>query len=671
VHAFVRRHDGRRNIYYSVNPTKTAMTKKAAKADIAMVEFLFADLDPADGETPDQAKARYLGQMFEPRPTAIVDSGNGIQALWKLESPIAPLGPEKIAEVEALTKALTLKLGGTAGTQDICRILRLPGTTNLPNKTKRTAGRVPCPTRLIAFNDARHPLSAFPASDGDGDAVKTSTIDETGSGHGFRFFRACNDRRITFEQALKEIRADDGPAGEWARRTDDRQIRRAWERSDRTRQIEANITIGNDVEESIAPTIMNLEEMEDRLVWIGTGAVADRVTGRVRKKSNLADEYAGSWHQRGKKAIKSWLASPKRKSVEVLAWVPGAPTICSPPEGGGPAFNTWRGLRPMNTPDDWWERAEPFLEHVAFLVPIEAERAHFLKWLAHIVQHPEVLPHTCYLMITPTQGIGRNLLGSMLVRALRGYVAANIDLPELLESGYTGRLSMKLLAIVDEVREGGGDSRYKRAQRFKSLVNAEHRHVNNKYGLQVVEKNACRWLMFSNHLDAIPFDNSDRRVRVVSNPTVPRDPAYYTKLYGMLDDLDFIGSIRRCLETLDISAFNPGEHAPMNAAKEQALDAMMTEVDRLVTEFKEENPTIELTTRHHIMEHVRWGSNTGKVNDTHLAHAIARAGMINSGRRISWEDHRSWIVIVNTTKWTVEMIKMADVHQLRELIQAH
>src|SRR5262249_47776287 len=57
---FVREHNGKRNLYYSVNPTKGAVGKKATKADIFAVEYLHADLDPRDDEKPEAAKARYL-----------------------------------------------------------------------------------------------------------------------------------------------------------------------------------------------------------------------------------------------------------------------------------------------------------------------------------------------------------------------------------------------------------------------------------------------------------------------------------------------------------------------------------------------------------------------------------------------------------------------------------
>src|SRR5262249_42647776 len=160
-------------------------------------------------------------------------------------------------------------------------------------------------------------------------------------------------------------------------------------------------------------------------------------TGRVRKKDTAFAEYAASRHQFVNEdgnleegpALKYWIASRDRVTVDELSWQPGQPQICSPLERAGGAtksFNSWRGLAPSTAPDDWKERVKPFLDHVAFLVPVEAEQRRFLQWLAHIVQKPQELPHTYYLMITETTGVGRNLLASIVTRVLRGDVAAGV-----------------------------------------------------------------------------------------------------------------------------------------------------------------------------------------------------------------------------------------------------
>jgi hypothetical protein len=124
---FIRAHNGRRNIYFSVNPTRTPMTAKAAKTDIAAIEYVLADLDPAEGESSADAKARYGAQLetFEPRPTFVIDSGNGIQPLWRLAVPIvlgkpvpgeagrlsySPEDQAKIDDAEARSAAVMLQL---------------------------------------------------------------------------------------------------------------------------------------------------------------------------------------------------------------------------------------------------------------------------------------------------------------------------------------------------------------------------------------------------------------------------------------------------------------------------------------------------------------------------------------------------------------------------------
>jgi Virulence-associated protein E-like domain len=171
VAAFVHAHNGRSNLYYSVNPTRTAMTSKAKKADIAAIEYFLADLDPKDDETPEAAKARYLAALetHQPPCTAIVDSGNGLQLLWKLATPIQLDGDVAhiISDVEARVKANMEAMGSVAGTQNIDRILRLPGTTNLPNAKKLRDGRVACPATLIRFNGATCSLDDFPAVQND------------------------------------------------------------------------------------------------------------------------------------------------------------------------------------------------------------------------------------------------------------------------------------------------------------------------------------------------------------------------------------------------------------------------------------------------------------------------------------------------------------------------
>ena len=189
VRSFVAKHNGTRNLYYSLNPTRTRMGKKAAKTDIARIEYVPTDLDPKHDEPPEEAKKRYLTEIgkFKKKPTAVIDSGNGLNVIFKLAKPIElpepviakgrrrPNGEPQseslvfddetqkvIADIEGRAAQLMKDLGSAAGTQNIDRILRLPGTTNLPTKKKQREGRVQCRAKLIEFGTSTFAPDDFP-----------------------------------------------------------------------------------------------------------------------------------------------------------------------------------------------------------------------------------------------------------------------------------------------------------------------------------------------------------------------------------------------------------------------------------------------------------------------------------------------------------------------------
>jgi hypothetical protein len=55
--------------------------------------------------------------------------------------------------------------------------------------------------------------------------------DGTGSGYGFGFMSQCKRDGLSYQAACKAILKDEGAAGEWARRVDNRQLERAWKNS--------------------------------------------------------------------------------------------------------------------------------------------------------------------------------------------------------------------------------------------------------------------------------------------------------------------------------------------------------------------------------------------------------------------------------------------------------
>jgi hypothetical protein len=130
AHPWIEARQGNANVYYSVNELKPSVSnREATKQDVARALHLHVDVDdPA-------ALPRISG--FVPKPTTVVFSGGGYQAFWKLGEPISDLN-----RVERINADLARKLGGDK-CHNIDRIMRLPGTVNVPDAKKCEAGRVP------------------------------------------------------------------------------------------------------------------------------------------------------------------------------------------------------------------------------------------------------------------------------------------------------------------------------------------------------------------------------------------------------------------------------------------------------------------------------------------------------------------------------------------------
>lgn len=153
---------GTANLHYSANgsASPTGRSGRLLKSDLDQPSHLAVDIDldklpathPLASLPLEQRKVqtiRALESYPEPGPpTAIVDSGGGLQAVWAVEG-------MSVDEVERANKLLVERLGGDPGTWDAAHLMRLPGTINLPNKVKRGRGRVPVETKLV-FSEPRN-----------------------------------------------------------------------------------------------------------------------------------------------------------------------------------------------------------------------------------------------------------------------------------------------------------------------------------------------------------------------------------------------------------------------------------------------------------------------------------------------------------------------------------
>lgn len=425
----------------------------------------------------------------------------------------------------------------------------------------------------------------------------------------------------------------------------------------RRRQKDENARIQDDAA-SVLPPVMTVDDMLADCVWVASGSQVGRLSAPKTALSfgefcdltacNVTAVSEPDSKAKPRQVLNAllWKRHASRKTVNARTFHAGAGEICRDPDGEL-SLNSWRPIERYQASAD----VGPFLEHVEYLFGDTDERQVFLNWLAHIEQQPGVLPHFGWLHVAANTGTGRNWLASVLARVWRGYVAPNVDLPALLESQFNGPLAGRVLALVDEVREGSGENPFRQANRLKSLVNAEERIINPKFGRQYREHNACRWLVFSNHLNALPLNDTDRRWRVVSHSAAPRSPETYAGLYALLDDAEFINAVGVWLRERDISAFNPGERPPMNEAKRAALDASKSLVQKAAEQLVANWPA-DVITNGDAAEVM--GDGEKGITPAAMRRALTEAGAIQFGDgkpvKVRGQSWRCW-VLRNVARW--------------------
>lgn len=147
--ACVREHAGKANVYVGASPRSRRLGKREA---VTVVICAWADLDFHQLDRSDRGRAEHIAReridTYMHPPTMVVHTGNGLQVWWIFERRYV-IGEEYSAEYfEGVNRGVAKALGGDT-VHDLARVLRVPGTMNLPDAKKRARGCVQVMARLI------------------------------------------------------------------------------------------------------------------------------------------------------------------------------------------------------------------------------------------------------------------------------------------------------------------------------------------------------------------------------------------------------------------------------------------------------------------------------------------------------------------------------------------
>jgi hypothetical protein len=293
-------------------------------------------------------------------------------------------------------------------------------------------------------------------------------------------------------------------------------------------------------------------------VWVAdTNQFVRRHDGKKYAPEQWKSLFAKDWPE-GDILGAVWRDKLPVKKFESLTYLPGGPEF---PDGvDGTRYNIWRSSAVRPEPGD----VTVFLDHMEYLLPDPAERAHVIDFLALLVQTPRRKIHFA-LLISGGQGTGKSWLGELMQRVIG---ARNVTRPSNDEatSRWTRWMEGAELAVIEELMaEGKTDV----ANRLKPVITDRTIRIEEKNRSLYSIPNHLNLMCFTNHERAVKLEQGDRRWFVVFSPAVPKESAYYDRLFGFLEGAgpsavsDWLG--RRSVR------LNPTGVAPLTLGKSQML----------------------------------------------------------------------------------------------------
>ena len=615
---WLRTYNGTWNIYRSTNPpTRDDVTKKMGREDIREVAYLHVDVDPRVGEDLASERVRLAALFNEklpagvPAPTIVLFSGGGYQAFWKLETPIPVNGDLGLAEdAKRYNQQLELLFGGD-NCHNIDRIMRLPGTINVPDERKRKKGRVPELARLVTWAPENvYPISAFkqapmasaaPVATGPAQSIDTANIkrladidelnrygvpdrvkvicvqgnlpDEPKQGDNSRsiwvFDAACGLARANVpDEVIYSILTDPKfgisesvlELGRNADRYALRQIERAkndvmdpW-----LRKLNADhFVLTNEngkvvVAEWKREPLPGRMETRDVLSMQTFPAFRDRYLNQTVQVPVLGKE--GKFKE--KQIADMWLRHPQRREYTSLTFYPAGEQVI---DG---YYNLWRGFGVEPKEGDWSLMEAHIREVLANGDP--ASEKYMLNWAAFAVQHA-ALPAEVALVFKGGHGVGKGVFARSLMK-LFGAHGMQVSHPSHLSGRFNSHMRNTCLLFADEAMAPQDKAA---TGVIKTLLTEPDIQIEGKGANLLTCPNHVKVVMASNEEWVAAVARDDRRFAVFDVAPKKKDnKAYFKPLYDQMDN-GGLAAMLHALQHRDLDKWHPREIPETQARADQ------------------------------------------------------------------------------------------------------
>jgi hypothetical protein len=240
---------------------------------------------------------------------------------------------------------------------------------------------------------------------------------------------------------------------------------------------------------------------------------------------------------------------------------PGSPEVRP---GQSAVYNTWRrsDVMPVAGDTSLWN------EHLGYLFREERDRDLVTNWLAWVYQNQHTKPNQALLIVGCETGTGKTFI-SRLMEKLIGVNNTKRPKNSSLGGDFNGWIVQCKLCVIEELMLIG---RTEVANELRNVITEPILEVNIKHIPAYQIPNVIAMMAISNHRDALPIDETDRRWLVVETLAKKREPEYYKQLFNeLLYNKDALAAVAYELKHRDLKGYTPRGDAPRTAAKEYMI----------------------------------------------------------------------------------------------------
>ena len=622
VGKWIEARNGKKNLYFHVNPVKPETVGKATKEDVQRVEYLHVDIDAEAGKPFDEELARIKALLDTSKiePTTIIYSGGGYQAYFKLDpNPVLVTegSVDKAQELESYNRQLEI-IYGADHCHNIDRIMRLPGTWNLPNKLKAAKGRKKTLAELSYWSGRSYPIGLFTP------AVKVQTAHSLLSlSDSPKVIISGNIPDMGVDELVKWAKdngkvVDDTTLAMIACGTDPTEPEKYKSRSEALFRVCCGLvrceiddeiiyavitgsnTIGDSVrekrnwegyalrqierakEEAVDPMLRVLNEKHAvigdingkcRIISETTDNVLSRtrismqsfddfrnrysnvkVTVGYNEKGNAVEKPAGSW----------WTSHKMRRQYETIVFAPGRDIK--------DAYNLWTGFACDAIPGD---KHRPFLDFIFETVCKKNTEyyGYLIGWMANCVQHPDS-PGEVAIVLKGNRGTGKSFTATVL-GALFGRHFLQVADSKHLVGSFNAHLRDVVVLFGDEAFFAG-DKKHESV--LKTIVTEEHLVIEGKGVDAQAAPNYVHLLLASNEDWVVPAGVDERRFFVLEvGDHHQQDHKYFGEMSDVMKKDGGNENLLHYLLTYDLSNYNVRGVPKTKALQDQKIYSMTPE----------------------------------------------------------------------------------------------